>query len=282
MAVTTLQEIIDGVQAYAADQVAAAKAPLQQAIDAQTATINDLRAKVAALTPAPAPVPAFSDDFASLDRAKWNVRQEAEGGSRQGYCRPENVTAQSDGLHITCRRESYGGRQYTTGYIDTIGKHAASTGRWDVVAKLPTAEGAWPAIWLRNADLGEIDIMEAVGGYPGSIVQTVHESTNGDMRRAGFEAKPVGFDPAAFHTYSLSRDADGTLRWFIDGKRTVTRTPAAVPWIAGPQFASPFHLRINTQVGGSMPSYYGHNINAGSVLPDDFVIKSVRYWKDAS
>lgn len=231
----------------------------------------------------------WADNFTTLDSKRWNARNDSQS-NHYGYNRPQNVTIQPDGLHITARRETGtpgqpANKPYTTGYIDTIGKDSHSVGRWEVDAVLPTFTGAWPALWLRcDTTLGEIDILEAVGGLPGTVVQTVHQSTNGDMDKSGFEAKPVGFDPAKQHTYALERDADGSLRWYVDSTMTRSRKPTdldnqgkPMTWLAGPQFASPLNLRINLQVGGSMPAYYGKDVSAASVLPGDLIIRAVRF-----
>lgn len=54
---------------------------------------------------------------------------------------------------------------YTSSSITTRGSHTFRYGRFEVRAKIPTAMGAWPAIWLLGnqwgwPENGEIDIME--------------------------------------------------------------------------------------------------------------------------
>lgn len=284
-----LQTQVQTSQAAAAQATVAQAAALAQVATLQTqlSALQQAYANYQALHPDLAGYTlAWRDDFATLNTANWNVRTGAEGGSRQGYDLAANVTVQSDGLHITAKRQSYGGKLYTSGYLDTIGKHSQSVARWEIVARLPIFTGAWPALWLRcDNSLGEIDIMEAVGGLPNTIVQTVHQSTNGDMDKSGYEWKLASFDPTQFHEFALERDADGSLRWYIDKTLTRSRKPTdtdnqgkPMTWLNGDTFSSPLNLRVNLQVGGAMPAYYNSNVSSSSVLPDDFIIRSVKVY----
>jgi beta-glucanase (GH16 family) len=234
----------------------------------------------------------WADGF-TADLSKWNVRTDSQS-NHYGWNTPANCAVRADGLHITARRQTGLPGQpvdkpYTTGYIDTIGKFSQPFGRWEIDAKLPTARGLWPAFWLRgDTTKGEIDIMEAVGGLPTEIVQTVHENTNAPPEpgdKSGFECKPLGFRPDVFHTYAFERLTDGTVRWSIDGAVTRTRAPLDIDnqqkpmtWLNGPNFASPWNLRINLQVGGSMPKSFGLDVDPTSALPDDLVIRAVRIY----
>lgn len=233
----------------------------------------------------------FADTFTGLDLSRWNVRDRDYSKNNYAFYVPANVTVQTDGLHLTAKRQTGLTGQpitcpYTSGFVDTIGKQSQMVGRWEITAKLPSFKGAWPAIWLRcDSTLGEIDIMEAVGG-DGGDVETVHQSTNGDMDKSGYEYKPSGLDLTQFHVYALERDPDGSLRWYVDGVLTRSRKPTdldnqgqPMTWLAGPTFASPLHLLINLQVGGSMPRSFGLDVDATSALPGDMVIRSVRIYQ---
>ena len=63
--------------------------------------------------------------------------------------------------------------EYTSSSVTTQGKKEFQYGRLEVRAKIPTASGAWPAIWTVGTQMewpsnGEIDIMEyyRIGGVP--------------------------------------------------------------------------------------------------------------------
>lgn len=277
-------------------QLAASKA----VVAADDAQIAALKAQIPAPPVTPTPTPTgpplptgwtkttFFDDFTG-DLGKWNVRNNTTANNELSVdtSRPSNVLLDPKAGSVTLRaqREAMGGRSYTSGYLDTIGKFSQRYGRWEVRAKLPASKGVWPAFWLRcDGSLGEVDILEAVGGYP-SIVQTVHQSTNGNMDKLGYEWKPpAGWSYTDRHVYAFEWDPSGAMRWYIDGNLSISRTvadlgnpshkPAA--WLSGPDFATPANIRLNLQVGGSMPASLGQPVDASTQFPADFVIDYVR------
>lgn len=250
------------------------------------------------VTDAPPPgwVLAWSDEFsgATVDGSKWGVYNNTTLSYDLATVQASNATVAAGSLTITARKQAVGGRLYTTGYLHTIGKFSQSYGRWEIRAQLPpvTAKGLWPAFWLRcDTTLGEIDILEWVAGYR-NVVQTVHQSTNGDQDKSGYEwVPPTGFAFTDFHVYALERDPDGAVRWYVDGALTRSRRPAdldnqgkPMSWLSGPTFASPLNIRLNLQVGDTghaMPSYYGVNVDATTVLPAQFVVDYVRVYRQA-
>ncbi|HEU5271115.1 MAG TPA: glycoside hydrolase family 16 protein [Jatrophihabitans sp.] len=252
------------------------------------ATVANLQAQLAALTPGKAPAPpagwavAFQDDCdtPSLDGGCWSATTDAAGNELSQRL-PANVLPSTDHLTIRARRQDYGGRQFTSGYITTAGRFSVPFGRWLVRARWDDLYGLWPALWLRDdTGLGEIDIMESVGTVP-KLVQTVHQSTNGDQDRSGNEwPMPAGWAPSDWHVYGLQRDHTGTLTWTVDGRPVFTRSTsdtgsrskAPMTWLTGPAFPSKLHLIINLQVGGSMPAYYlGKGYDPAKILPGDTV-----------
>lgn len=55
--------------------------------------------------------------------------------------------------------------EYTSACVTTLGKKEFLYGRFEIRARIPTAEGSWPAIWTLGTSMnwpncGEIDIME--------------------------------------------------------------------------------------------------------------------------
>jgi beta-glucanase (GH16 family) len=268
-----------GVQAaadaFAASAVAQATAPLK-------AQIADLQAKVAALNGLPV-VPAgwteaFSDTFtgSALDGSKWTATTDTAANELSARL-PGNVTTDGARLSIRAQRQPAAGRQFTSGYVTTAGHASWDFFRLAVRARWTDLYGLWPAIWLRDdTGLGEIDVMEAVGGVR-KLVQTVHQSTNGDMDKAGSEwPMPAGWSPSDWHVYGLERQNTGTLIWTIDGQPVFTRTRAdlgskshqPMAWLTGSTFAGPLHLIINLQVGGTMPAYYlGSTYDPTRILP---------------
>ena len=220
-------------------------------------------------TPTPTPAPGapsgyrlvWSDDFNSINTAKWNVRNNTWSNNEESIdtSRPQNVFISNGALTLRAIKQSYTAygttRQYTSGYLDTIGKESWKYGRIEMRAKLPTTQGLWPAFWLRNdVGLGELDIMEAIGGMNNKSVQTVHQSTNGDMARKGHEDTLPAGSNADWHVYAVDREP-GFMNWYVDDRLVFSVTQSQLSWL-DPTFNSPMNIRLNLQVGGSMPAYY--------------------------
>lgn len=257
---------------------------------AVTFTVTDAEGQQAAVV-LPYAVAGWFDDFSQgINPARWNIRNGDSAGNNYAFYIPANVTVQADGVHLTAKRQTGLAGQptskgYTSGYLDTVGKFSAATGLWEMVARLPTAKGLWPAFWLRcDSTLGEIDIMEAVDPL-NDDVQTVHQSTDGNMDKSGFEFKPAGLDLSQFHKFGLRRDTDGTLTWLVNDvpdhvvrpTDISTKLHQPMTWLTGPTFASPLNIRLNLQVGGAMPISFNDDVDSTTVLPDDFVIRSVSW-----
>lgn len=303
MTTPSMDTIVNGINLYVAAQVQAYRdniSALQTQLDtakaenvkddATIASLNtkiaDLQAQIAAAGQSTTPAlpsgwtkVSFFDDFNSntIDLTKWNVRNNSYAKNELSIVKSANVSCSNGNLTIQARKETstVGSttRLYTSGYLDTIGKQSWQTGRFEMRAKLPTAKGMWPAFWLRgNAGLGEIDILEAVGGT-GKTVQTVHQSTNGDMAKKGHEDSSI-LNLDQFHVYAVEREA-GYVRWLIDEKQVFKVTNTDATWLDS-TFNEPMNIRLNLQVGGSMPTWYGLNVDSTTVFPANFVIDYVR------
>jgi len=243
-------------------------------------------------SPTPSPVSSgptgyhlvFSDDFDSLNAAKWNVRNNTWANNEESIdtSRPQNVFLSDGTLTIRAIKQTYTAygttRQYTSGYLDTIGKESWQYGRIEMRAKLPTAQGLWPAFWLRNdVGLGELDIMEAIGGMNNKSVQTVHQSTNGGMGKAGHEDTLPSGSNADWHVYAVDREPC-FMNWYVDNRLVFSVTQSQLSWL-DPTFNSPMNIRLNLQVGGSMPSYYQLPVGATPTDQSDYVIDYVRVYQ---
>jgi beta-glucanase (GH16 family) len=220
----------------------------------------------------------------TVQRSHWNVRNDDWSLNEQSIHtdRAANVRVADGHLTLTARRERYTvgntTREYTSGYLDTIGRHSWKYGRFVMRAKLPVGQGLWPAFWLRtDSGPGEIDIMEAVGGDARRTSQTVHESTDGGQGKVGHEdVLPTG-TTAAWHTYALEIEPS-KLSWTIDDRTVFEVGADDAPWIRT-SFDKPVNIRLNLQVGGTLPAYYGRPVTAATVMPDRFVVDWVRVYQ---
>ncbi|HST46794.1 MAG TPA: family 16 glycosylhydrolase [Jatrophihabitans sp.] len=245
---------------------------------------------------APAPTPTssapaptgyklvFSDEFNTIDRTKWNVRNNSWANNEESIVtsRPDNVFVSNGALTLRAIKETYTvgstTRQYTSGYLDTIGRESWQYGRIEMRAKLPAAQGMWPAFWLRdNTNKGELDIMEAVGGLPTKSVQTIHQSTDGGMGKAGHEDILPSGTNTTWHTYAVERQP-GIVNWYVDDRLVFSKTQSQLSWL-DPTFCEPMNIRLNLQVGGSMPAYYGKPVVGAPLGQSDYVIDYVRVYQ---
>ena len=91
----------------------------------------------------------------------------------------ENVIVENGSLKITAKKE---GGDYTSARIKTQGLYDFTYGRVEVRAKLPAAQGTWPAIWMLGSNhptvgwpsSGEVDIMEQRGNDKSYVEGTCH------------------------------------------------------------------------------------------------------------
>lgn len=190
--------------------------------------------------------------------------------SEQQHYEPSQVTVAADGLHLRATRvapfvaadgKTY---RYRSGEVYSANKASAlhqgfqTYGRWEVCAKLPTAQGSWPAVWLlKNSPGGvpgnnpwppELDVMEHVGNL--NEIQTNvfwGAQPNQQMAEARHPNVPVG-GVAGFHLYAVEFDA-AKIDYFVDG--ALIRSEATASRIP----SEPMYLILNLAVGGVLPSY---------------------------
>jgi len=248
------------------------------------------RALSAPATPqaAATPVPAgwtlvFSDEFdanGALDPAKWGYETGSIRNHEAQYytSRPENVRVESGNLVVEGRKEAYQSYAYTSASINTLGRFEFLYGRVEVRAKLPTGNGAWPAIWMLGTNraqvgwptCGEIDIMESVGFDPLVIHASVHTAaynhTIGTQKTAVVTVTNPWED---FHLYAMEWYPD-RIDIFVDGQKYFTFRNEGAGSSTWP-FDKPQYLLINLAIGGSWGGQKG--INDAS-FPQRYLIDS--------
>ena len=196
----------------------------------------------------------------------------------------ENLEIRANKTNLEDNFECYYGKAlWTSGKIHTANKISIKYGRIDVVAKMPTGVGTWPAIWLLGCDLlkgnawphcGEIDILETTGANPNQIQGTIHGP--GYFGEAGLTKiiqaeKPLS---EAFHTYSINWMED-KIEWLFDGEiyNSISKSDVENFGFSWP-FNQAFYLILNLAIGGWF---------AGEVDPRlenaTLEIKSIKHYK---
>jgi len=230
----------------------------------------------------------FSDDFDGSgppDSAKWGYELGYIRNHEAQYytSRPENVHAETGNLVIEGRKEAYQGYAYTSASLNTLGRFEFLYGRVEVRAKLPTGNGAWPAIWMLGTNrtqvgwpaCGEIDIMENVGFDPLAIHASVHTAaynhTIGTQKTAIVNVANPWED---FHVYAMEWYPD-RIDVFVDGQKYFTFRNEGTGASAWP-FDKPQYLLINLAIGGSWGGQKGID---EALFPKRYLIDYVRIYQ---
>jgi len=213
-------------------------------------------------------VSVWADEFngTELDRTKWNIEVNGDGGGNQElqYYREENIGVSDGNLTITAKKEYYLGKQYTSGRINTKYRMDIRYGRIKVRARLPGGRGTWAAIWMMPLfneygtwpRSGEIDIMEYVGYDKDWIQSTIHTEkfTNESGIQPSGRKNVIGVEDD-FHDYELIW-GPGNLKTYCDGEKFFEMSYVAqlndeVPYYKAFPFDQDFFLILNLAIGGT-------------------------------
>lgn len=226
----------------------------------------------------------FFEDFSTkkIDETKWNVANSNKwaNNEQQAYTnRSENIIL-NNSLTIRGLVEEYNERNYTSARFDTKDKFDFKYGLIEVVAKVPTGVGTWPAIWMLGSNIntvgwplcGEIDIMEHCGIRLDEIFFSLHtKATNhnkGNQHTKALTIKDIHKD---FHNFACLWEED-SITWYIDGEELYKVYRDEVYDEKSWPFNEPHFLLLNMAIGGS----FCDNKIVDADLPADFIIKSVK------
>jgi beta-glucanase (GH16 family) len=192
----------------------------------------------------------WADEFdgAAINSTRWNVRN-APGNTNNElqYYSPDEVWVADGTLHLRSQRRNLGGRQYTSGLVETRRKFAQTYGRVEVRAKLPRGQGIWPAHWMLPESgvwPPEIDIMELLGHEPETVYMTNHWGVwpQHQWRTGEFTGPDFSAD---FHTFAVEWTPT-RIEWYVDGVIRFANN-------SGVPTGAPFYVILNTAVGGIWP-----------------------------
>ncbi|MBU2996934.1 glycoside hydrolase family 16 protein [Cellulophaga baltica] len=163
-----------------------------------------------------------------------------------------NVIVEDGVLKITALADGSGG--YTSARLKTQDLFDFKYGRVEVSAKLPSAQGTWPAIWMLGSDFetvgwplcGEIDIMEQTGDDKNTSLGTFHWSNDGATASYG-ESLAVENASSEFHLYTLEWTED-KLTILLDNVTVVTMdNNSELPF-----YDKEFFMILNIAMGGTL------------------------------
>ncbi|MBO4605477.1 MAG: glycoside hydrolase family 16 protein [Bacteroidales bacterium] len=228
----------------------------------------------------------WADEFdgESLRTADWNVEVNGNGGGNNElqYYAARNVTVENGCLVLTARKESYNGKEFTSGRLNTNKKRYFTHGKIESSIKLPkTANGLWPAFWMLGNDFnevgwprcGEIDILE-MGNATGIRNNNQETYFNGACHWGFYRdgaypnyAKssnaPYSLQDGEFHLYTLIWD-ERSIAMYLDRDKNPSVQPyfemlisdTSSDWSTGNYFHHDFFIVYDLAVGGNFPGIH--------------------------
>ncbi|QXC59753.1 glycoside hydrolase family 16 protein [Aquihabitans sp. G128] len=214
------------------------------------------------------------DEFSgsTLDATRWKPYHNTYGdGNAEVAClTPANVAVGGGRLRIAPKHEdatcpNAPTDHYTSGFIGSreTGTYYPLEAKYEIRAKVPHAQGIWPAFWLRHrngASTAEVDVMEYFhSATPGATTQTLHLDgvANVAKRSTAFEAPTA---TPGWHTWGveISRvDADGDgarddvrFAFTLDAKPTFSYVDTTHRWADAAPADATFDIAVNQAVGG--------------------------------
>lgn len=250
----------------------------------------------------------WSDEFTTnglpaSDRWDYDIEFNSTGwhnNELQYYARArlENSRVSNGQLIIQALQEDYAApdsnrQRYTSARLLTRGKASWTYGFFEIRAKLPCAQGTWPAIWMlgtggRWPEDGEIDIMEQKGQDKTQVLGTIHTRANnyfnGSVGVGLGNDKPLPNSCNAFNNYQLTwtpekieiavNDEPPYFTYnnpYPNASAAFKKTTAYKDrW----PFDQPHYLLLNIAMGGNL----GGAIN-NAQLPAQMVVEYVRVYQ---
>lgn len=226
----------------------------------------------------------WSDEFTNSVGPGWTFEVGDIGAvnNELAYYRKENVTLENGDLVITARKESFGGKNYTSGRLITLGKESFKYGKIEARIKLPAFMGSWPAFWMLGDNLntgagwpacGEIDIMEQVN-TDHNVFGTIHWNGNEGYTHFGKNSDYVNVKD--YNVYAIEWD-ETAIKWFVNGILYNTadiQNGVNNTWA----FHNKFFFILNLAVGGAWP---GYNVD-DNAFPAAMYIDYVRVYQQVN
>jgi beta-glucanase (GH16 family) len=233
----------------------------------------------------------WSDEFnytGAPNTSKWHhqtyppVGDSWFNGEQQHYTnRLKNSKVDNGSLKIIAIKESYtdptsgSTKQYTAARLNS--KYAFRYGRMEVKAKLPAAQGTWPAIWTLGKNIsengaywqtqgfgntawptcGEIDIMEQDGDKSKTSGAFHFPDSNGNHTYT-FNHLSVSNTESSWHMYAMEWSAE-TIELSVDGTVFHTLNNAQNAYFDNEHFIL-LNIAMGGQLGGTIPNNFTSDI----------------------
>ncbi len=214
----------------------------------------------------------WSDEFAGeeLDNAIWTRCQRGKSDWDNTVSDDPRLLTIEDGvLHlrgIVNDKTDNDPAPYLTAAVNSRGKFTFRHGKVQIRARIKSAQGAWPALWMMGAEqgrhgYGEIDLMEHLN-FDDIVYQTVHSdyTIHIDKENSPKKGGTAGINRDDWNTYGCEWDANKIV-FTVNGQPT--HTYPRVPDKGEKQwpFDQPFYFILSMQIGGKWVN------NAGPTNP---------------
>lgn len=204
----------------------------------------------------------WNDEFSGsrIDTTKWSMCERGKPDWNDTMSPDPRCYVLKNGIlqlrGIANDRKDKDPVDFLTGGLQSKGKFEFTHGKVVIRARVKSAKGAWPALWLLGTKggwpgNGEIDLMEHLN-HDNFVYQTIHsrwanEVDKGKTVPKGTTAK---INRDEFNTYGAEWTAD-KITFTVNGAPTLTypRVPekGADQW----PFNGKFYLILSMQIGGS-------------------------------
>lgn len=213
-------------------------------------------------------VVVFQDDFNSFDSSMWvyeigNVRN--YNTELQCY-RSQNVTIEDSCLVLTAKRESYGGKNWTSGSISGQTKQSFKFGRFEAKIKFPNVVGAFGAFWMVGSNFwkeyvdgdrptshgviwpacGEIDCTETIPGDVNKAKANMWSYTGSSLGQGASGTINIG----DWHIYAIEWTSEYVAA-LVDDVEYKRWTFSDYSSSAVQAYQLPFYMILNLAVGAS-------------------------------
>ena len=210
----------------------------------------------------------WQDDFngTSLNREDWNVETHEAGwvnSELQEYVDSDKNIYVKDG-NLIIKPWKTGTGTYTSGRINTQGRHDFKYGLFEARVKVPKGKGFLPAFWMMPTDenlygqwprCGEIDCMEVMGQETDKVYGTIHFGNPHSEKQNTYTLENGDFADE-YHVFSCEWEP-GKITWYVDGIKfheaddwySTTEGQGTVAYPA--PFDQNFYMILNLAVGGS-------------------------------
>ncbi len=224
----------------------------------------------------------WSDEFdgtGPLDPDKWDYEIGngcpdlcGWGNEEEQYYTSEsdNVKRENGILKINAIKESNG--TFTSARIKTQDKFEFKYGRIEIRAKLPSAQGTWPALWMLGANIddgagwpqcGEIDIMEQFQDK-NKVKSTLHWKL-ADGNRGEYGQETANTSSTDWHVYEMDWTPT-SITTYLDGNQFFTMNISGVePYYP---FNEDFFFIFNVAMGGTLGGEIDPNFSQDAMEVD--------------